>query len=151
MFITMPMIFQSMPLGHLFAIIFFIAVLFAGLTSLVNLFETPIEALQERFHFSRLLATLITMAIALLCGMFIENAAYLGPWMDVISIYIIPVGALLAAIMFFWFCGKDFVLQEVSRGRTHAIPALYYPYGKWIFCGTTLGVCVLGILYGGIG
>ena len=42
MFITMPEVFKQMPLGQLFAVIFFVAVFFAGLTSLINLFETPI-------------------------------------------------------------------------------------------------------------
>lgn len=53
MFITLPAVFQQMPFGWLFAIIFFIAVLFAAITSLMNLFETPIEALQQQFHLSR--------------------------------------------------------------------------------------------------
>ena len=45
MFITLPEVFRQMPFGSLFSIIFFIAVIFAAITSLMNLFETPIEAL----------------------------------------------------------------------------------------------------------
>ena len=45
MFITLPAVFQQIPFGALFAVIFFIAVIFAAVTSLMNLFETPIEAL----------------------------------------------------------------------------------------------------------
>ena len=49
MFITLPVVFQQMPFGSLFAVLFFIAVLFAALTSLMNLFETPIEAIENQF------------------------------------------------------------------------------------------------------
>ena len=36
MFITMPKVFQQMPAGNLFCIIFFVAVFFAAITSLIN-------------------------------------------------------------------------------------------------------------------
>ena len=38
-------------------------------------------------------------------------------WMDVLSIYICPLGAGLAGIMFFWVCGKAFVEKQVNTGR----------------------------------
>ena len=58
MFIFLPNLFHSMPGGSLFAIIFFVAVLFAGMTSLLNLYETPIATLQEKFNFARVPACL---------------------------------------------------------------------------------------------
>ena len=73
MFITMPSVFKLMPMGQLFAIIFFVAVLFAAVTSLMNLFETPVEALQEKFGLSRFFASLIVAATAILVGVFIET------------------------------------------------------------------------------
>lgn len=53
MFITLPAVFQMMPMGGVFAVLFFIAVIFAAITSLMNLFETPIEALQEQLKLPR--------------------------------------------------------------------------------------------------
>ena len=50
MFIYLPALFKSMPGGHLIAIIFFVAVFFAGLSSLINLYEAPIATIQELFH-----------------------------------------------------------------------------------------------------
>lgn len=44
---------KSMPGGALIAIIFFVAVFFAGLTSLINLYEAPIATVQEKFHLGR--------------------------------------------------------------------------------------------------
>ncbi|MEG0504014.1 MAG: sodium-dependent transporter, partial [Raoultibacter sp.] len=53
MFITLPAVFQEMPAGGFFAVVFFAAVLCAAITSLVNLFETPIEAIQNQCKLSR--------------------------------------------------------------------------------------------------
>ena len=89
MFITMPSIFKMMPLGQLMAIIFFVAVMFAGFTSLVNLYETPIEALQNRFGLSRAKAVGIILTIGLIVGLFIEQGDVLSKWMDIVSTYII--------------------------------------------------------------
>ena len=151
LFITMPEVFKQMPFGQLFSIIFFIAVLFAGVTSLINLFEAPIEALQERFKFSRTKAVLTIGIIGLVIGVLIENADVLSTWMDVVSIYAIPVGALLAAVMFFWVCGDKFVKSEIEKGLDGEMPKFIIPLGKYVFCGLTLMVIILGILWGGIG
>ena len=108
MFITLPAVFQKMPFGGLFAVIFFVAVLFAAITSLMNLFETPIEALQEQFRLSRKAAVGVIALVSAVIGVFIESGDSVGAWMDVVSIYIIPLGALLAGIMFFWVCPKGY-------------------------------------------
>ena len=147
----MPMIFKEMPAGTLFSIIFFVAVLFAGITSLINLYETPVEMLQQKFKLSRKVSLLIVLGLGFLIGLIVEDGNILGTWMDVISIYIIPLGALLAGVMFFWVCGKDFVVNEVSKGRLKPVGSVYAAQGKYIYCGLTLTVYILGIFYGGIG
>ncbi|MDO5690762.1 MAG: sodium-dependent transporter [Tissierellia bacterium] len=151
MFITMPVVFKQMPGGVIFAAIFFIAVLFAGVTSLINLYETPVEMLQEKFKIKRTPAVLIILTIGFLVGIFIQDGNNLGIWMDVISIYVIPLGALLAGIMFFWVLPKDFALNEVNKGATKPLGDGYHNQGKYIYCGLTIIVYVLGIFYGGIG
>ncbi len=151
MFITMPMIFKEMPAGALFAVIFFTAVLFAGITSLINLYETPVELLQQKFKLSRKLSLAIVLGIGFAIGLLVEDGTILGTWMDVISIYIIPIGALLAGIMFFWVCGDAFVLDAVSKGCIKPVHKRYTLQGKYLYCGLTLIVYILGIFYGGIG
>lgn len=151
MFITMPKVFQQMPLGQLFMIVFFVAVLFAGITSLVNLFEVPVEAIQNKFHVSRLVSVCIIALVAVTVGIFIENGDVVSTWMDVVSIYIIPLGAVLAAFMFFWICPKGFARKQVQIGREKKIGAWFEPLTKYVFVGLTVIVYVLGIFYGGIG
>ncbi|HLS53076.1 MAG TPA: sodium-dependent transporter, partial [Tissierellaceae bacterium] len=151
MFITMPEIFKQMPAGRLFASIFFIAVLFAGLTSLVNLFEAPIESLQDRFKFSRAKAVATVGIIGAAVGIFIEDGDVLGAWMDVVSIYVIPLGAMLAGIMFYWVCGPKFAREQVQLGRDKELGPWFEPMSRYVFVGLTIIVYILGIFYGGIG
>lgn len=151
MFITMPKVFQQMPAGNLFCIIFFVAVLFAAITSLINLFETPVEAIQAKFNLSRKTAVAIVAIIAIPIGILIESGDTVSAWMDLFSIYLTPLGALLAAVMFFWVCPKGFAREQVQMGREKKIGAWFEPVTKYVFVGLTIAVFVLGILYGGIG
>lgn len=151
MFITMPKVFQMMPMGRIFAIIFFLAVLCAAITSLINLFETPVEALQEKFGFSRKKAVVIVAVAATIVGICIESGDSVSVWMDIVSIYIIPLGALLAAVMFFWVCGSKFAREQAQMGRKKEIGKWFEPMTKYVFVGLTLLVYIMGIFYNGIG
>ena len=53
MFIYLPALFKSMPGGRIIAIIFFVAVFSAGLSSLIILYEAPIATVQEKLHLNR--------------------------------------------------------------------------------------------------
>ena len=151
MFITMPKVFQMMPMGRIFAIIFFLAVFCAAVTSLVNLFETPVEALQEKFGLSRKKAVAVIAVIATVVGVCIESGDSVSVWMDIVSIYIIPLGALLAAIMLFWVCGSKFAREQAQMGRQKVIGKWFEPMTKYVFVGLTLFVYIMGIFYNGIG
>ena len=149
MFIFLPHLFNSMPGGSIFAIIFFVAVLFAGMTSLLNLYETPIATLQEKFGFNRIPACLTIGVIGAVVSILIQGIV--SGWMDVLSIYICPLGAGLAAVMFFWFCKKEYVETEVNKGRSTPIFTWFYPLCKYVLCPICFLVLVLGALTGGIG
>lgn len=151
MFITLPAVFQQIPFGALFAVIFFIAVIFAAVTSLMNLFETPIEALQSELKLSRRTSVCIVALIAAAVGVFIESGDAVGGWMDAVSIYIIPLGALIAAVMFFWICPKGYAREQIQMGREKKVGKWLEPVTKYVFVGITFAVYVLGIFFGGIG
>lgn len=151
MFITLPAVFQQIPFGALFAVIFFIAVIFAAVTSLMNLFETPIEALQSELKLSRRTSVCIVALIAAAVAVFIESGDTVGAWMDAVSIYIIPLGALIAAVMFFWICPKGYAREQIQMGREKKVGKWLEPVTKYVFVGITFAVYVLGIFFGGIG
>ena len=150
LFITIPTVIRSIPFGQVFAILFFLAVLFAGATSLINLLESPAEALQSRFGWSRKVSLALVGTVTAAVGIFVEGDI-LSPWMDTISIYVIPLGALLAGITMFWICGKTFARNAVQLGRSRTLGRWFEPMTKYVFCGVALIVYILGIFYGGIG
>ena len=150
MFIFLPNVLKDIPGGGLILCVFFVAVTFAALTSLVNLFEAPTATLQELFHLSRPVAVGIIGTVGIGVGLVI--APIVSDWMDVCSIYICPLGALLAAVMFFWVCGKDYVLEQVNLARSKPLGSWFYPMAKYVFCGVTLIVLIVGAsVEGGIG
>ena len=150
MFIFLPNLFQTMPGGSVIMIVFFVAVLFAGITSLVNLFEAPTATVQELFRLKRPVAVAVIGVIGLVVGLSIQGIV--SDWMDVCSIYICPIGAFLAAVMFFWVCGKDYCLEQVNLARSKPLGAWFYPLAKYVFCGVALVVLIVGALTpGGIG
>lgn len=150
LFITIPTVIQNLPFGRVFAIIFFLAVLFASITSLMNLLESPVEALQTRFHLSRHISLVIVGVITLGVGIFVEGDL-LSAWMDSISIYVIPLGALLAGITMFWICGSKFARNAIQEGREKPVGKWLEPMTKYVFCGVAVAVYILGIFFGGIG
>ena len=149
MFIFLPALFKSMPGGYIVAIIFFVAVFMAGLSSLINLYEAPIATIQEKLHLGRKASCAIIAAIALVVSICIQGIV--SGWMDILSIYICPLGAGLAGIMFFWICGKKYVETQVNTGRDKKFTDKFYPICKYIFCPVCFLVLILGIVLGGIG
>ena len=149
MFIFLPALFKSMPGGYIVAIIFFVAVFMAGLSSLINLYEAPIATIQEKLHLGRKASCAIIAAIALVVSICIQGIV--SGWMDILSIYICPLGAGLAGIMFFWICGKKYVETQVNTGRDKKFTDKFYPICKYIFCPICFLVLLLGLVLGGIG
>ena len=117
LFVTLPTILQDIPLGRLFAIILYVAMIFAGVSSLQNMFEAVAESLMHKFpRLSRTAVLVILCVVCLGFGIGMETIDKWGPWMDLVSIYIIPIGATLGAISWFYVMKKDELLDAVNTG-----------------------------------
>ena len=149
MFIYLVQVFNGMAGGQVIGIVFFVCVTFAGLTSLINLYEAPVAYIQERFRKSRALSSLVILAIG--CAVALCIQAVVSDWMDAVSIYVCPLGALLAAVMFFWIAGRDYVLESVNEGSRKPIGRWFFPAGKYVYCTLAIVALVAGALFGGIG
>ena len=152
LFITLPRVFQQMPFGRLFAFFFFLSVLFAGITSLANMLEAVSEAAQTRLKLSRKAAVLLACGAALAVGLFIERDALMGTLMDVITIYVVPIGAILGAIMAYWVLGIDKMEQEMMHGRSKPLSRAFAPLAKYVYIFlAALVVFFSFVIPGGIG
>ena len=149
MFIYLVHVMNGMAGGRIVAMVFFLCVSFAGVTSIINLYEAPVASLQEKLGLKRVPATAVIHVIGLAAALCIQ--AIVSQWMDVVSIYICPLGALLAAVMFFWIGGKKLVLESVNLGARKPIGGWYYPLCKYVYCASVLVALVAGAALGGIG
>ncbi len=68
MFITLPKVFDSMSLGAIFGILFFLLVLFAAITSSIALTESAVSTFQDELHWSRTKCTCLVGVIMLVLG-----------------------------------------------------------------------------------
>lgn len=149
MFIYLADVMNRMPGGRAFEIIFYICVLFAGMSSLINLYEVSVATLQQQFHKGRIASVSIIGAVGFVVSLLIQGIV--SQWMDIVSIYICPLGALLAGLMFFWGFGKDRALQSVNRGASRTKGKRWYYLGKYVYCGAAAAALIAGALLGGIG
>ena len=151
MFLTVPAVFQQMPLGRLFAVFFFISVFFAGITSLINMFEAVAESWQSHFKIGRKAAVLLCTALTFGVGVFMESEARVGAWMDFITVVVTPAGALLGAVSIYYVLGWPRLKQELETGRPKPIGRAFGFVGRFIYVPLTALVVILGFVYGGIG
>ena len=149
MFISLISVFNGMPGGKIIGIIFYICVLFAGVSSLINLYEAPVATLQEKFGLKRI--TSVSIIGVLGCAVALVIQGIVSGWMDAVSIYICPLGAMLAAIMFFWVAGKEFAIKEVNEGKRKPIGKWFFPLGKYVLVPLAFVALVAGAILGGIG
>ena len=149
MFIYLVNVFNQMEGGAIVMAIFYLAVLFAGISSIINLYEAPVAYIKERFSLKRSLASIIINTLGLFVALLIQGIV--GQWMDFVSIVIAPLGALLAGIMFYWVLDKNKALGEINKGRDKSISPRFYSLGKYVYCSLTIIALVAGLILGGIG
>lgn len=149
MFIYLVNVFNKIEGGNILMIIFYLAILFAGFSSIINLYEAPVAYIQEKFGCSRKMSAFLINAFGIVAAIFIQGIV--GSWMDFVSIIIAPLGALLAGIMFFWILDKKLAINEVNKGRKKPLGNWFYPLGKYLYCALSFFALVLGIIFGGIG
>lgn len=140
-FISLPAAFYEMGIiGNAFAILFFIALAFAGLTSSVSLVEPMVQYFIDRFSWSRLKASISMGLFFYLLGIFailsnIDGAKELLTWGErnffdwvdfVTAAIMLPLGGLIMAI----FIG--FVLPR-SQVESTMKPQLGYAFDAWYF------------------
>ena len=150
MFVTLPQVFQNMPMGQLFAILFFVSVFFAGITSLINMMEACGEALSSRLKLSRRLSVAVVAAVVFGVAVFLEALPNMGTWLDTVTIYIAPFGALLCAVFIYFILGMPAIKKELNQGRKKPLGRSFNVLA-YIYVAVAAAVLVLGIVYGGIG
>ena len=146
LFVTLPTILQDIPLGRLFAVILYVAMIFAGVSSLQNMFEAVAESLLHKFpKLSRAAVLGILCVLCLGFGLLMEPISKWGPWMDLVSIYIIPIGATLGAVSWFYIMKKDDLLAAVNTGSRRHRGAFWYGVGRYVYVPLAVILCCVAL------
>lgn len=159
-FLTLPKVFQSMPLGYVWALLFFILLTFAALTSAISLLEVVVAYLVEEKNMSRLKATIITTLGISLLGVFstlsfgpLRHVSFFGlsifDTFDFVSSNILlPVGGILICIFAGRRLDKALLYDEISNGKTLKMRF----FGVYIFILKYIApICIFLILLNAIG
>ena len=160
-FITLPNIFNNIPMGRLWGSLFFVFMSFAALTTVLGVFELIISCTIDLFGWSRKKACLIDgilmFFLALPCALGFNVLSFIQPLgpgsviMDLedflVSNLILPLGAFIFCI----FCtrkigwGWDNFVKEANTGKGMKVASWMRFYLTWILPVLFLIVFVMGI------
>lgn len=131
---VLPVVFNSMgDIGNIFAILFFLLLSLAALTSAISLLETLTAWLSDRGMKRNLAAVLVSVSEVVLAVVvaysfrregfaggllsdFMPGGMNLFEWMDKLTgAYLPPIGALLTVIFLGWVMKKEDILDELSN------------------------------------
>jgi len=126
-FITMPLIFNSVPAGgQIMGFIWFLLLFFAGVTSSISLIQPAIAFLEDELKISRKLSVTI---ISILVFLVANACIFFPPVLDDLDFWIGSFGlvflALIEVIIFIFFVGVNNGWKELNRGADWKIPAIF--------------------------
>ena len=127
-FITLPAVFEQMPMGNIVSVLFFLLIAIAAITSTISLMEVSIAFVIETFKVERKRAT-ISVALALF-ALAVPSVLSFGIWKDVLiggrgffdlfdfvaSNIFLPVGGIMVCIYGGWVIGMRNIKDEVTNG-----------------------------------
>ncbi|OYW87445.1 MAG: sodium-dependent transporter [Hyphomonas sp. 32-62-5] len=116
-FVSMPVAFEAIPGGSIFAIIFFSLALFAAFTSSISLMEVGVSWLEERQGVTRLgAASGIGFVLFMVGAAYVFSLEYLD-FMDFMTEgLLLPLGGFLAAIFAGWILSREMLTSELGEG-----------------------------------
>ncbi|NLU09720.1 MAG: sodium-dependent transporter [Tepidanaerobacter acetatoxydans] len=130
LFITMPFVFEKMPLGVLFGLLFFVLMLFAALTSAISMLEVNTALLVDNYKMDRKKAALIAGTLIFMLGVpsslsqgILANFKIFGldflSAMDFLASYILmPFGAFMMTLFVVRVLGIDEAIKEATNDGT---------------------------------
>lgn len=133
MFVSLPKVFDAMgPIGLVVAILFFLTVVFAALTSSVSVMEAIVSSLMDRMKQTRPFATAAVAIVTAIAGMVVcmgynlfyfelelpnGAVAQILDVMDYISNYVLmPVVSIATCILIGWVVKPGTIVDEITLG-----------------------------------
>ena len=110
------------------------------------MFEAVAESVMHKFpQISRTMMLVILCVISFGIGVNMEKISSWGPWMDLVSIYIIPIGAVIGAVSWFWILPKKELLEEINTGSDKIYGNIWHFIGKFVFVPMSMILCLIAL------
>ena len=113
-YITLPVIFQNMAGGLIWAFMFFILLCFAAITSTISMLEVIVAYFSEQLGISRKRATLLSMIsvgfLGILCTLSPDMFGVFNASPDLM----LPLGGFFIVVFIGWFLAKGTSKKELS-------------------------------------
>lgn len=135
-FITLPNVFPKMPGGYIWAILFFVLLALASLSSTISLLEVIVAYLNEEFNVSRktaaigssvlvfILAILSSFSMGIWKNVHIFGLNFFDLFDSVTSKILLPVGGFFIALFTGWVMDKKKLQLELSNEGKYKVPFL---------------------------
>ena len=145
MFITLPMVFNSMPMGGLLGTIFFLLVFFAALTSSISLMETVVSIVRDKTGWGRNVACIAVTFFTLVVG--VPSSLGNGIWshitplgMGILDAFdfvtnsvMMPIVAIFTCILVGFIAKPQTIIDEVKvTDGTFKSEKLFVVMIKWV-------------------
>jgi len=147
-FVTMPLIFQKVPMGAVFGGLWFIMLFLAGITSSVSLAQPAVAFIEDEFNVKRKKAVKILGIVAfILCqpAIFLLGNGVVNELDFWGGTFCLVLFATVEAILFGWVFGIDRAWDEIHHGAMIKIPKFYKYIIKYV---TPLFlICILGFWF----
>lgn len=145
MFVTLPKVFNSMPMGGLIGTAFFILVFFAALTSAISLMETIVSIIMDKFKWNRNITVLFVTVLALIMG--IPSSLGFGAWdhikfigMSILDTFdflsnsvLMPIAAFFTCVFVGYVIKPKTIIDEVKESDgTFKSEKLFTIMIKWV-------------------
>jgi SNF family Na+-dependent transporter len=127
-FVTMPLIFEKIPLGAVFGFLWFMMLFLAGITSSLSLSQPAIAFLEDEFNISRKKAvTIFGVATFVLCqpSIFLLGRGAVNELDFWGGTFCLVLFATIETILFTWVFGIDKAWEEMHHGAELRIPRIY--------------------------
>jgi len=136
-FIVLPEVFQKLPLGNVIAMIFFVLLAIAALTSTISVLEVIVAFLVEELKMVRRKATIVaSVSVSVLGLLTVASMGKLGSFtilgknifglLEYLTANImLPLGGLLIVLFIGWFHDKNLTKLEMTNNGE--IKSWYFP------------------------
>ena len=116
-FDTLPRVFEAMPAGAIFSLLFFVGLFLVALLSDIAAFEVLVAGLTDNLAMSRARAVRLVLSVAmLLAAIPMINLRVFVPWDLTFGSGMQTLGALLAVIAFGWSLDRSIALRQIAFG-----------------------------------